>query len=212
MDRIRHGGKSSCLQTRGLFQGHVGRDGAGAPAALLPGHPELSRPQCDAGERRRDCPLPFVGDGPQCLLGSGRVPGATGQFHRSYRHRAVRLHLQGRRRQEGSMKTGLRRRCRLDQTGSTLILALIFLAILSVGAAAILTVADTSIRATVAVQTQGANSYSADGAVQAAINNVRSAKDANGNLLGTNGSYTTPTGGNNCPTLNLTVDGVPPQA
>ena len=106
------------------------------------------------------------------------------------------------------MKAGLRQRCQLDQTGSTLILALIFLAILSVGAAAILTLADTSIRATLAVRAQGANSYSADGAVQAAINNIRSAKDVNGNLLGTNGAYTTPTGGNNCPTLNLTVDGV----
>ena len=109
------------------------------------------------------------------------------------------------------MKTGLRRRCRLDQSGSTLILALIFLAILSVGAAAILTLADTSIRATLAVRAQGANSYSADGAVQVAINNIRSAKDANGNLIGTNGSYTTPTGGNNCPTVNLTVDGVASQ-
>jgi Tfp pilus assembly protein PilV len=95
---------------------------------------------------------------------------------------------------------------RLDQSGSALILALIVLAVLSVGAAAILTLADTSIRATLAVRAQGSNSYSADGAVQAAINNIRSARDANGNLIGVNGSYTTPTGGNNCPTLSLTVD------
>ncbi|MEA2592959.1 MAG: hypothetical protein QOD62_2790, partial [Actinomycetota bacterium] len=97
---------------------------------------------------------------------------------------------------------------RLDETGSALILALIFLAVLSVGAAAILALADTSIRATLAVRTQGSTSYSADGAVQAAVNNIRSARDANGNLIGVNGAYTTPTGGNNCPTLSLTVDGV----
>ncbi|MCW3036382.1 MAG: hypothetical protein JWM17_1694 [Actinobacteria bacterium] len=100
---------------------------------------------------------------------------------------------------------------RLDETGSALILALIFLAVLSVGAAAILALADTSIRATLAVRTQGSTSYSADGAVQAAVNSIRSARDANGNLIGVNGAYTTPTGGNNCPTLSLTVDGVASQ-
>lgn len=106
------------------------------------------------------------------------------------------------------MLSDLRRSAAQVEDGSSLILALIIVAILAIGAAAILSFADTSIRATVAVQAQGAASYSADAALQAAINLVRSGRDSNGNLYGVSGTYLNPPGGNNCPTITVTVNTV----
>lgn len=71
------------------------------------------------------------------------------------------------------MLSHLRRRCRRDEDGSSLILALIIVSILAVGSAALLSFVDTSIRTTVAVQSQGNSAYAADAAVQIDINTLR---------------------------------------
>jgi hypothetical protein len=68
----------------------------------------------------------------------------------------------------------IRKRCHRDEGGSALVIALVMISVLAVGSAALLSFAEVSIRTTVAVQSQGAKAYAADGAVQAAINYVRS--------------------------------------
>ena len=64
-------------------------------------------------------------------------------------------------------------RFRADESGSALVLALVFLSLFGVFIAVLLGFTDTSIRSTLAVRSQGATAYAADGAVDAAINTVR---------------------------------------
>ena len=60
-----------------------------------------------------------------------------------------------------------------DDSGAALVLALIVLMVLAIGVSALLSFADTSERTTVQLRTQAATAYNADGAVQAAINDIR---------------------------------------
>ena len=97
----------------------------------------------------------------------------------------------------------LRQRCHRDEEGSALIFALILVSILGIGIAALLTFADTSIRATVGIRAQGANAYAADGAVQAAIQSIRTNASA-----GIDPQFTGNV--NNCTVPTVGVDGVTP--
>src|SRR5712664_3803045 len=65
------------------------------------------------------------------------------------------------------------RKARDREDGSALILALIFLSILSIGIAALLYMSQTNVATTLAFRTQGANAYGADGAMNAGINSIR---------------------------------------
>lgn len=94
-------------------------------------------------------------------------------------------------------------RYRRDEAGSSLILALILVAILGVGLAAVLGFSDTSIKGTVAVRTAGNNTYAANAAVQGAINAIRSNAS-----LGVSQTYTG--GVNTCTVPTMTVDSVTP--
>jgi hypothetical protein len=66
-----------------------------------------------------------------------------------------------------------RRLARSDDSGATLILALIFITVVAVVIAAILSFVDTSMRTTIAVRDQAARASAADGAAQVAVNYVR---------------------------------------
>jgi hypothetical protein len=66
-----------------------------------------------------------------------------------------------------------RRSLRSDDSGAALILVLIVITVISVVVSALLSFSDTSIRSTLALRDQTADVYNADGAVQAAINNIR---------------------------------------
>jgi hypothetical protein len=80
---------------------------------------------------------------------------------------------------------------------------LILVSILAIGIAALLTFADTSIRATVGIRAQGATAYAADGAVQAAIQSIR-----NNASLGIDPQFTGNV--NNCTAPSVGLDGVTP--
>ena len=67
----------------------------------------------------------------------------------------------------------IRTRIGTDERGTSLILALAFLALIGMGMATLLAFADTGIRATVALRSRRDAIYSVDGAAQAAINGVR---------------------------------------
>jgi len=72
----------------------------------------------------------------------------------------------------------MRRRLQLratlaDDRGTSLVLVLVIVTVLSVGLAALLSLADTSLRTTVGLRGQAADVYNADGAMQAAINGIR---------------------------------------
>jgi hypothetical protein len=74
----------------------------------------------------------------------------------------------------GSMpRAAARRLARSDESGATLIFALIFITVVSVIVAAVLSFVDTSMRTTLAVRRQAATAAAADGAAQVAINHVR---------------------------------------
>jgi hypothetical protein len=60
-----------------------------------------------------------------------------------------------------------------DDSGAALILALVFITVVAIAIAALLSLADTSLRATVALRGQAADSAAADAAAQIAINNLR---------------------------------------
>jgi Tfp pilus assembly protein PilX len=60
-----------------------------------------------------------------------------------------------------------------DDSGASLILALIVITVIATVVATLLSMADTSVRATVNLRDQAAASYTADGAIQAAVNNIR---------------------------------------
>lgn len=69
------------------------------------------------------------------------------------------------------MKSRFARAHRED--GAALVLVLILVTVIALGLSALLTRSDTSIRATVGLRDQAAATYNADGAMQAAINNLR---------------------------------------
>jgi hypothetical protein len=60
-----------------------------------------------------------------------------------------------------------------NEEGAALVLVLILVTVIGLGLAALLTRSDTSIKATVGLRDQAAATYNADGAMQAAINNIR---------------------------------------
>lgn len=60
-----------------------------------------------------------------------------------------------------------------DDRGAALVLVLIIVTVIGVGLAALLSRADTAVRTTVGLRDQVAATYNADGAAQAAINNLR---------------------------------------
>lgn len=74
----------------------------------------------------------------------------------------------------------LRARIDHDEGGSALVLALVFLSIFGVFVSVILSFADTSFRATLAVREQASIHYGADGAIDGAINRLRLDVDAGG--------------------------------
>ena len=63
-----------------------------------------------------------------------------------------------------------------DDSGATLILALIFITVVSIVTASILSFVDTSMRTTVAVRSEAGQAAAADGAAQIAINTIRTNK------------------------------------
>jgi hypothetical protein len=66
-----------------------------------------------------------------------------------------------------------RRLAHSDDSGATLIFALIFITAVAVMIAAVLSFVDTSMRTTIAVRDEGAQAAAADGAAQLAINTIR---------------------------------------
>ncbi|HJQ47747.1 MAG TPA: hypothetical protein VJ870_15725 [Amycolatopsis sp.] len=62
---------------------------------------------------------------------------------------------------------------RRDDSGAALVLVLVLVTVLGLGIAGLLSFSDSSIRTTVALRDQSADSYNADGAMQAAINAIR---------------------------------------
>jgi hypothetical protein len=83
----------------------------------------------------------------------------------------ARPRLNGRRR---LLPAGVRwQLARSDDSGATLIFALIFITVVAVMIAAVLSFVDTSMRTTVAVRSEAAKAAAADGAAQVAINYIR---------------------------------------
>jgi hypothetical protein len=84
------------------------------------------------------------------------------------------------------MEADMRRRInwadvRRDDGGAALILALVIVTVIAISLGALLSLTDTNIRTTVALRGQASTAYEADGAMQAAINNIRnSTVPANG--------------------------------
>jgi len=66
-----------------------------------------------------------------------------------------------------------RRLDRTDDRGAALVLVLVVVTVLAIGLSALLSFSDTSLRGTVSLREQAAGAYNADGALQAAINNLR---------------------------------------
>lgn len=87
------------------------------------------------------------------------------------------------------------RRIRRGDDGAALVLALAFITIVAIGATALMTLADTGQRTTVAIRDQGYEVYSANGAVDQAISTVR-ANPGLGRHLGP------------CATVNATYNGI----
>jgi Tfp pilus assembly protein PilX len=73
----------------------------------------------------------------------------------------------------------IRRINRDDDSGAALILVLVVITVVALGLAGLLSFSDTSIRTTVQLRQQAADSYNADGAIQAAINNLRQSTYSN---------------------------------
>jgi hypothetical protein len=87
----------------------------------------------------------------------------------------------------------MRRQTRLHSDGgSSLILALVTITVIAVGVAVVLSFADTSIRATVALRGQASNAAGADGAAQIAINTLRNGiyDGATGSCFGASNTLT----------------------
>jgi hypothetical protein len=90
-----------------------------------------------------------------------------------------------------------------DDRGAVLIYTLIFMTVIAIGVAAVLTLADTNLRTTVRLRDQAAEAAAADGAAQVAIDTLRHGTyaGASGQCFGGsdtqafNGVYTAPGGG-----------------
>jgi len=67
----------------------------------------------------------------------------------------------------------MNRRWKGDDAGAALPLVLILVTVIAVVLGALLSFADTSVRTTVNLRDQAASAYTADGALQAAINSIR---------------------------------------
>jgi hypothetical protein len=67
----------------------------------------------------------------------------------------------------------MRRHTRGGDDGAALIVVLVLITVFAVGLAALLSLSDTSLRTTVQLRGQAAAAYDADGAAQAAVNNIR---------------------------------------
>jgi hypothetical protein len=92
----------------------------------------------------------------------------------------------------------LRRR---DDEGAALVIALIFITVVAVVVAAVLALADTGLRTTIALRDQAANAAAADGAAQLAIDSIRHSTYtgpgtcfSGGNSLSLSNYYQPPTG------------------
>lgn len=82
---------------------------------------------------------------------------------------------------------------RHDDEGAALILVLLVISVVAVVLGALLSFADTSLRTTINLRDQAATSADADGAVQAAINNIRnSTSTAGGNCFGSSNTLSLP--------------------
>ncbi|MCU7724381.1 hypothetical protein ODJ79_11700 [Actinoplanes sp. KI2] len=82
---------------------------------------------------------------------------------------------------------------RPDDEGAVLILVLIVISVVAVVLGALLTYADTSLRTTINLRDQASAGADADGAVQAAINNLRNGTStASGNCFGSSNTLTLP--------------------
>ncbi|TDP96772.1 hypothetical protein [Labedaea rhizosphaerae] len=70
--------------------------------------------------------------------------------------------------------------CRVggDDRGATLVLVLVLVTVMAVGLAALLTMADTSVRATIGLRDQSGSAADADGATEAAVNTIRNSSFA----------------------------------
>jgi len=66
-----------------------------------------------------------------------------------------------------------RRSFKRDDSGAALVLVLILVTVFAIGLSALMSFSDTSVRTTIQLRQQAAVSYNADGAIQAAINNLR---------------------------------------
>ena len=62
---------------------------------------------------------------------------------------------------------------RRDDGGAALVLALIIVTVIAISLGALLSLTDTNVRTTVNLRGQATTAYAADGALQAAINNIR---------------------------------------
>lgn len=62
---------------------------------------------------------------------------------------------------------------RRDDDGAALIIALIIVTVVAISLGALLSLTDTSIRATINLRTEASTAYEADGALQAAVNDIR---------------------------------------
>ncbi|MFF0264209.1 hypothetical protein [Kribbella sp. NPDC004536] len=75
-----------------------------------------------------------------------------------------------------------------NDDGAALVLALIVITVIALSLSALLTLSDTSVRTTVGLRSQVSDTYNADGAMQAAINNLRNSNyndNAGQNCFGT---------------------------
>ena len=74
------------------------------------------------------------------------------------------------------MKRWKELRSQADETGAALVLVLIIMMVVAIGCAGLLAFADASVRTTVALRGQGVDQYTADGAGQVAVNQLRADK------------------------------------
>lgn len=94
-----------------------------------------------------------------------------------------------------------------DDRGASLVLVLVLVTVLSVGLGGLLTFADTSMRTTVALREQAADSYAADGALQVAVNAIRTstyAGRAGEHCFGDSDSMSVPYGEDGTKTATVT--------
>lgn len=91
------------------------------------------------------------------------------------------------------------RRPKHDDSGAALVLALAFITVVSIGTTALITLADTGQRTTVAIRDQGYEVYAASGAIDAAVTAVRGSTSQGGD----------PATGGSCTPTSIVLNGVP---